>query len=181
MNVNTSYQNCREFVNVCSSRWVKLQVTAWLKSVFQSTVSLCCFIASCLYGFYQTQVQPRDSQHRCLAESFRDHDPDVIVIDELASEEEAEATRLISEGVQLFASAHVPTFEDLLTNKALWPLIGGLRPVTPPTDKKNDDKDIAFERSGPTAFDALIEVQVCGKFGAARRRDLGINCVMYSQ
>ena len=57
--------------------------------------------------------------------------PEVIVIDEIGTEAEAFAARTIAErGVQLIATAHGNTLDNLLMNPTLSDLVGGIHAVT---------------------------------------------------
>ena len=56
-------------------------------------------------------------QHRVMIEAVENHMPEVIVIDEIGTLEEALAARTIAErGVQLIATAHGVTLDNLIVN-----------------------------------------------------------------
>ena len=71
------------------------------------------------------------SQHEVMIEAVENHMPEVIIIDEIGRELETQAARTIAErGVQLIATAHGNTLENLLINPTLSDLIGGVQTVT---------------------------------------------------
>src|SRR5207245_1096328 len=66
------------------------------------------------------QVRTPLLQHAVMIEAVENHMPEVIVIDEIGTELEAGAARTIAErGVQLIATAHGQTLENLLVNPTL--------------------------------------------------------------
>ncbi len=77
------------------------------------------------------QVAKPSLQHEVMIEAVENHNPEVIVIDEIGRELEALAARTIAErGVQLIATAHGRSLENLLLNPTLSDLIGGIESVT---------------------------------------------------
>src|SRR4029077_6116906 len=74
------------------------------------------------------QVPTPSLQHAVMIEAVENHMPEVIVIDEIGTELEAAAARTIAErGVQLVATAHGNTLENLMMNPTLSDLIGGIQ------------------------------------------------------
>jgi stage III sporulation protein SpoIIIAA len=66
-----------------------------------------------------------------MIEAVENHMPQVIVIDEIGTDAEALAARTIAErGVQLIATAHGNTLENLVANPTLSDLVGGVHAVT---------------------------------------------------
>ena len=77
------------------------------------------------------QVAQPTLQHEVMIEAVENHNPEVIVIDEIGRELEAMAARTIAErGVQLIGTAHGQTLDNLLLNPTLSDLIGGIELVT---------------------------------------------------
>ncbi len=77
------------------------------------------------------QVAQPSLQHEVMIEAVENHNPEVIVIDEIGRELEAAAARTIAErGVQLIGTAHGNTLENLLLNPTLSDLVGGIESVT---------------------------------------------------
>jgi len=66
-----------------------------------------------------------------MIEAVENHMPEVIVIDEIGTELEAQAARTIAErGVVLVATAHGNALANLIKNPTLSDLVGGLQSVT---------------------------------------------------
>ena len=77
------------------------------------------------------QVATPVRQHAVMIEAVENHMPQAIVVDEMGTELEAIAARTIAErGVQLIATAHGNTLENLLVNPTLSDLVGGVQTVT---------------------------------------------------
>jgi stage III sporulation protein SpoIIIAA len=77
------------------------------------------------------QVARTVEQHAVMIEAVENHMPQVIVIDEIGTELEAAAARTIAErGVQLVATAHGNSLDNLLVNPTLSDLVGGIQTVT---------------------------------------------------
>ncbi len=108
------------------------------------------------------QVPSPELQHAVMIEAVENHMPEVIVIDEIGTEAEAMAARTIAErGVQLIATAHGNTLDNLLVNPTLSDLIGGIQPVTLSDEeaKRRGTQKTVLERKAPPTFDILIEIQ----------------------
>jgi R3H domain len=86
--------------------------------------------------------------------------PEVIVIDEIGTELEAQAARTIAErGVQLVGTAHGRTLENLLVNPTLADLVGGVQAVTLGDEeaRRRGTQKTVLERKAPPTFDVLVE------------------------
>jgi len=108
------------------------------------------------------QVAQPSLQHEVMIEAVENHNPEVIVIDEIGRELEALAARTIAErGVQLVATAHGRTLENLLLNPTLSDLIGGIESVTLSDEeaRRRGTQKTVLERRSPPTFDILIEIQ----------------------
>lgn len=112
------------------------------------------------------QVPTPSLQHEVMIEAVENHMPEVIVIDEIGRELEAEAARTIAErGVQLIGTAHGQTLENLLMNPTLMDLVGGIQSVTLSDEearRRGTQKSI-LERKAPPTFDMLVEIQARNK------------------
>ena len=108
------------------------------------------------------QVPTPALQHEVMIEAVENHMPEVIVIDEIGRELEAEAARTIAErGVQLIGTAHGQTLDNLLMNPTLMDLVGGIQSVTLSDEearRRGTQKSI-LERKAPPTFDVLVEIQ----------------------
>jgi len=108
------------------------------------------------------QVPTPTMQHAVMIEAVENHMPEVIIIDEIGTDLEAAAARTIAErGVQLVATAHGNTLENLIMNPTLCDLIGGIQSVTLGDDearRRGTQKSI-LERKAPPTFDVVVEIQ----------------------
>jgi stage III sporulation protein SpoIIIAA len=108
------------------------------------------------------QVAEPVLQHEVMIEAVENHMPEVIVIDEIGRELEALAARTIAErGVQLIATAHGNTLENLVLNPTLRDLIGGIESVTLSDEeaRHRGTQKTVLERRAPPTFDVVIEIQ----------------------
>ena len=117
------------------------------------------------------QVPAPELQHAVMIEAVENHMPEVIVIDEIGTELEAPAARTIAErGVQLVATAHGNTLENLMMNPTLSDLVGGIQSVTLGDEearRRGTQKSI-LERRAPPTFDVLVEIQSWNKVAVHR-------------
>jgi stage III sporulation protein SpoIIIAA len=108
------------------------------------------------------QVPSPDQQHAVMIEAVENHMPEVIVIDEIGTELEAAAARTIAErGVQLVATAHGNTVENLMLNPTLSDLLGGIQSVTLGDEeaRRRGTQKTILERKAPPTFDIVVEIQ----------------------
>lgn len=108
------------------------------------------------------QVAKPSLQHEVMIEAVENHMPEVIIIDEIGRQLEAEAARTIAErGVQLVGTAHGVTLENLLMNPTLSDLVGGIDSVTLSDDeaRRRGTQKTVLERRAPPTFDVLVEIQ----------------------
>jgi len=108
------------------------------------------------------QVSRPSLQHEVMIEAVENHNPEVIVIDEIGRELEAAAARTIAErGVQLIGTAHGNTLDNLLLNPTLSDLVGGIESVTLSDEeaRRRGTQKTVLERRSPPTFDVLIEIQ----------------------
>jgi len=108
------------------------------------------------------QVATPTMQHAVMIEAVENHMPEVIVIDEIGTALEAQAARTIAErGVQLVATAHGNTLENLMMNPTLADLIGGIQSVTLGDEeaKRRGTQKSILERTSQPTFDILVEIQ----------------------
>ncbi len=113
------------------------------------------------------QVKVPTQQHEVMIEAVENHNPEVIVIDEIGRELEALAARTIAErGVQLIGTAHGQTLDNLLQNPTLSDLVGGIEAVTLSDEeaRRRGTQKTVLERRAPPTFDVLIEIQTRDQF-----------------
>jgi stage III sporulation protein SpoIIIAA len=107
------------------------------------------------------QVRRPEEQHAVMIEAVENHMPQVIVIDEIGTEQEAFAARTIAErGVQLVGTAHGNSLENLLLNPTLSDLVGGIQSVTLGDEeaKRRGTQKTVLERKAPPTFDVIVEI-----------------------
>jgi stage III sporulation protein SpoIIIAA len=108
------------------------------------------------------QVRTPSLQHEVMIEAVENHMPQVIVIDEIGTELEAQAARTIAErGVQLIGTAHGNNLDNLMLNPTLSDLIGGIQSVTLGDEeaRRRRTQKSVLERKAPPTFDAIVEIQ----------------------
>ncbi|MCS6772990.1 MAG: R3H domain-containing nucleic acid-binding protein [Anaerolineae bacterium] len=108
------------------------------------------------------QVASPSRQHEVMIEAVENHNPQVIVIDEIGRQQEAEAARTIAErGVQLIGTAHGQTLENLMMNPTLSDLVGGIESVTLSDEeaRRRGTQKTVLERRAPPTFDVLVEIR----------------------
>jgi stage III sporulation protein SpoIIIAA len=107
------------------------------------------------------QVPTPELQHAVMIEAVENHMPEVIVIDEIGTEAEALAARTIAErGVQLIATAHGNSLENLVANPTLADLVGGIQAVTLGDEeaRRRRTQKTVLERKAPPTFDVVVEI-----------------------
>ncbi|HEY3449974.1 MAG TPA: R3H domain-containing nucleic acid-binding protein [Myxococcales bacterium] len=112
-------------------------------------------------GSRRMQVERPDRQHAVMIEAVENHMPEVIVIDEIGTEQETAAARTIAErGVQLIATAHGNTLENLVLNPTLSDLVGGVQTVTLGDEeaRRRGTQKTINERRAPPTFDVVVEL-----------------------
>lgn len=107
------------------------------------------------------QVEQPEYQKDIMIEAVENHTPEVIVVDEIGTEAEAQAARTIAErGVMLIATAHGQSLENLIKNPTLSDLVGGIQSVTLGDDeaKRRGSQKTVLEREKQPTFDIVIEI-----------------------
>lgn len=107
------------------------------------------------------QVTQPEYQKDIMIEAVENHTPEVIVVDEIGTEAEAQAARTIAErGVMLIATAHGNSLENLIKNPTLSDLVGGIQSVTLGDDeaKRRASQKTVLEREKQPTFDVVIEI-----------------------
>jgi stage III sporulation protein SpoIIIAA len=107
------------------------------------------------------QVPHPRRQHAVMIEAVENHMPEVIIVDEIGTQAEAEAARTIAErGVQLIGTAHGNSLENLVMNPTLADLVGGVQTVTLGDEEarfRGTQKTVS-ERKAPPTFDVVVEI-----------------------
>lgn len=120
----------------------------------------------CIGRARRVQISHRDEQHSTMIETVQNHNPQVIIVDEIGTIKEVEAARTISQrGVSMVGTAHGEDLHTLLKNPTLRGLIGGVQQVILSADeakKMNAHskvyKKTRLERAGAPTFDIVVEL-----------------------
>ena len=107
------------------------------------------------------QVSRPELQHQVMIEAVENHMPEVIVIDEIGTELEAQAARTIAErGVMLVATAHGNALANLIKNPTLSDLIGGIQAVTLGDEeaRRRRSQKTVLERAAEPTFPVAVEM-----------------------
>lgn len=107
------------------------------------------------------QVAHPEQQHQVMIEAVENHMPEVIVIDEIGTELEAQAARTIAErGVMLVATAHGNALANLIKNPTLSDLVGGIQSVTLGDDeaRRRRSQKTVLERAAEPTFPVAVEM-----------------------
>ena len=107
------------------------------------------------------QVGRPELQHQVMIEAVENHMPEVIVIDEIGTELEAQAARTIAErGVMLVATAHGNALANLIKNPTLSDLVGGIQSVTLGDDeaRRRRSQKTVLERAAEPTFPLAVEM-----------------------
>ena len=107
------------------------------------------------------QVARPEQQHQVMIEAVENHMPEVIVIDEIGTELEAQAARTIAErGVMLVATAHGNELANLVKNPTLSDLVGGIESVTLGDEeaRRRRTQKTVLERAAEPTFPLAVEM-----------------------
>jgi stage III sporulation protein SpoIIIAA len=107
------------------------------------------------------QVARPELQHQVMIEAVENHMPEVIVIDEIGTEAEAQAARTIAErGVMLVATAHGNELANLIRNPTLCDLVGGIQSVTLGDEeaRRRRTQKTVLERAAEPTFPLAVEM-----------------------
>ena len=127
------------------------------------------------------QVTTPAMQHAVMIEAVENHMPEVIVIDEIGTELEAQAARTIAErGVQLIGTAHGNTLENMMMNPTLADLVGGIQTVTLGDEeaKRRGTQKSILERMSPPIFDIVVEIQDWDKVAIYPDVDQAVDAIL---
>ncbi|KAM3255378.1 hypothetical protein ACQJBY_048594 [Aegilops geniculata] len=113
-------------------------------------------------GARRMQVPEPSMQHRVMIEAVENHMPEVVIVDEIGTEAEAQACRSIAErGVMLIGTAHGERLANIIKNPVLSDLVGGVETVTLGDEeaRARRTKKSILERKAPPTFPFLIEMR----------------------
>ena len=127
------------------------------------------------------QVETNKLPEKAMIEAIENHTPEVIIIDEIGTQREAETAQTIAErGVQLIATAHGYFLLNLLKNPNLSQLVGGLEYVTLGDEeaKKRNSKKTIIERKGLSTFEIIIELKANNFWIVYENSELAIDRIL---
>eukprot|EP00439_Symbiodinium_sp_Y106_P017259 s1516_g2.t1 len=108
------------------------------------------------------QVADRSLQHQDMLEAVQNHTPEVLVIDEIGSQEEVEAAcRIGFKGIALVATAHANNLKEAMDNVALQSLFGGFQTSTvsdQTAQRSADGRKFVEQRRSAPVFKSLVEL-----------------------
>jgi len=115
------------------------------------------------------QVPSPEAQPRVLLEALVNHWPEVVVVDEIGYRGDAEVVATIARrGVQVLATAHGRSLQDVLFNPALADLVGGLYSAD------GTGKRPRWVRAGLPVVGAVVEL--LGPESFVLHRDVAASC-----
>ncbi|HKX19964.1 MAG TPA: ATP-binding protein [bacterium] len=105
---------------------------------------------------------PGDRQAHLVLQAVINHGAQSLVVDEIGFEADARVVRTMARrGVQVVATAHGRTLQDVVFNPDLACLIGLPRPIVLPAEeatRRGSGRYTVLERTEPPAFDRVVEV-----------------------
>lgn len=108
------------------------------------------------------QVPARDQQSRVMTEVIQNHSPEYLIVDELATADEAQAAWSIAQrGVRLIATCHGDSLAGLLQNQSLNLLVGGAVHAFLSNEERrlrNKTKKTVLERPHSSPFQFVVEL-----------------------
>lgn len=106
------------------------------------------------------QVPVDKTQEDVIREAAENHNPDIIIVDEISDYKEAEAIREITQkGVIVFATIHGDSLEALVRNPVALKLLGSFSHAAikdSTMTKRNLSQKIIVEQLYPSCFDRLV-------------------------
>lgn len=110
----------------------------------------------------RVQVPRRSEQLRVLVEVLQNHSPEYVIIDEIGTAAEAEAAWSMSQrGIKLVATCHGESLGQLLQNRELNTLVGGVTQAFLSNEERrlrNKVKKSVLERPHASPFHKVVEL-----------------------
>lgn len=128
------------------------------------------------------QIPYNKTQAEIMIRAVENHNPEVIIIDEISTEEEARVARSISaRGVQLIATAHGNELADLFKNIPLQTLVGSIKSVTL-SDVTAQARGLfnksVLERAESATFDRIIELVSFDQLNIYSNTNLAVDALL---
>ena len=115
-------------------------------------------------------VKQRNQQYDTMVEGVQNHFPEVLVVDEIGTQQEAQACCMIAErGMQLIASIHGKSLESVINTPKLRDILGRVdsAAVSDKNAEKSGEKFVTRRLNEP-AFGIAVEVLGFGKLAIHR-------------
>lgn len=130
-------------------------------------------------------VDVREHQYQDLLEVVQNHTPGVVVVDEVRDTREATSVATISQrGVCVIATAHGNSLGDVVRNRALRDLVGGVAEVTLSAGEaakaSSGGRKAARQRSGPSPFATIVQVSALNEIRIVADVNGAIDAVLAS-
>jgi stage III sporulation protein SpoIIIAA len=137
---------------------------------------------ACIGKARRMMVPHRDRQHEIMREAVQNHNPDVVIIDEIGDHYEVAAAKTIAQrGVALVGTAHGTCLDSILKNPELNPLVGGIQAVIlgdTTVRQTNSTKKTQLERKGAPCFTTLIELVGPSKWRIHKNVAKSVDCLL---
>ena len=108
------------------------------------------------------QVPNREAQLSVMLQGVQNHTPEILVVDEIATREEAEAVCSVCQrGVKVVCTVHGAALATLVRNPMLNSLVGGSTSVILSYEEKRakgKTRKTVLERCNPCAFTSVVEL-----------------------
>ena len=120
------------------------------------------------------QVPDGCDQYELMVEAVRNHYPNVVMVDEVTTRQEADVARTIARrGVRLIATAHGETLADVVNNPELCWLLGGSVQIA----SRAGGKSAPFRRAEPPTMEMALEMRWDRTVAVYRRVDRAVDAL----
>jgi len=106
-------------------------------------------------------VSERERQYKTMLEAVQNHNPQVLIVDEISDRSEARACQTIaSRGVVLLASVHGENLSSVMNNYEINSVLGSIVDATISDEnaKKNEGNKVSLHRRNVPAFTKAVEI-----------------------
>lgn len=138
----------------------------------------------CIGRARRMQVSRSELQYTIMIEAVENHMPEVVIVDEIGNDLEVLAAKTIAErGIQLIATTHGNSLENLIKNPILIEIIGGIQNVILSDEeakRRGTQKNILEQKSSAT-FQILIEIDQKEKWLVHENINKSIDCLLQKQ
>lgn len=140
---------------------------------------------NCIGFATRLQVSADKQQYQVMLEAVENHAPEVVIVDEISTREDAHACKSITDrGVALIATAHGKSLADLIKNYQLNTVLGGLNTVTLGDGtvlRKDLDRKSYVERVEPSSFDVIVEINAHDEISLYSKVDEAVDALLANE